>query len=662
MSAREVHNINRDWKFFSNSAVNSDGALTVNLPHMWNNDALSGRKDYFRGIGNYLKTIDVPDEWSGKRIFIRFYGANSLANVLVNGKHVGEHRGGFTKFTYDITDNLIIGERNYLWIIVNNSPQMDILPTAGDQNSYGGLFRNVELIVTDPTVIALTDYSSDGVYISQKNVSKQSASGDIVVKIDSPINCSLTAEVTISKSDNTTVFTQKRTVDLNGSKELKSISIPYSITKPILWSGVVNPYLYNVKVKLYRDEIVVDSISEKTGFRYYSIDPKEGFMLNGAPYKLNGVIAHHDRVMVGTALSTYQVMEDFQLIREIGATAVRVANVPHHSEFYTLCDKFGIIVWSDLPLVGATFLTDKAFLDTPSFKSNGINQAKEIVKQLYNHPSIIFWGIFSDINLRGDDPINYIKQLNTVVKKEDPKRYTGATSNQDGDINFITDVVIWNHHLGWKEGLPEDISLWLNQTEKDWDNLKSGISYSAGASIHHQDDSLYRPSYTGNWHPERWQTHLHEVYYNNIQDKPFLFGSFVGNMFDYGATGRSWGDGNGINNSGLITFDRKYKKDAFYMYKANWNKNSPFVYIAERRWDHRDDLNQNIKIFSNCREVELFVNSVSMGMKSGVNGLFEWSDILLKEGTNHIEANAVRVKDDIYIDIVNIKSMANILE
>ena len=660
--SRDVHNINRGWKFFSNSAVSSDGALTVNLPHMWNSDALSGKRDYFRGIGNYLKNIKIPKSWSEKRIFIRFSGANSLANVLINGKHVGEHRGGYTKFTYDITDFVKYGEINLFWIIVNNSPQMDILPTAGDQNSYGGLSRNVELIVTDPTVISLTDFSSDGVYVVQSSVSKESVEGVINVKIDSQEGCDVTTQVTVSKSDSTVVFRHSEKFFINGGKRSKTISIPYKINDPILWSGVINPYQYIVKVEVLKNGIVVDCIDVQTGFRYYSIDPDRGFLLNGSPYKLNGVIAHQDRVMVGTAVSTYQVMEDFMLIVEMGATAVRVAGVPHHTDFYKLCDRFGIIVWSDIPLIGAAYLTDKAFLNTPSFKNNGINQTQEIVRQLFNHPSIVFWGIFSDLGLRGDDPVNYIKELNVLVKAEDPSRFTAATSSEDGDLNFVTDVIVWNHHLGWKEGRPEDILVWLDQLEDEWSSLRSGISYGAGASIHHQEDSIYRPAYMSNWHPERWQTYFHESYFKNTQNNKLLFGTFVGNMFDYGATGRSWGEGHGVNDLGLVTFDRRYKKDAFYLYKANWNEKEPFVYITERRWNQRNDPNQDIKVYSNCREVELFVNGVSMGMKSGESGVFRWNDILFKDGISRVEAVAVTAKDDMYLEILNIKLMDGTLE
>ena len=662
LSAREVHNINRGWKFFSNSAVSSAGALTVNLPHMWNNDALSGKRDYFRGIGNYLKSIKIPKDWSNKRVFIKFYGANSLANVLINGKHVGEHRGGYTKFTYDITDNLKFGEVNIFWVIVNNSPQMDILPTAGDQNSYGGLSRNVELIVTDKTVISLTDDSSDGIYIEQNSVTSQSADGSVKVKIDSPVDCKVSVGVTISKSDNTIVFSGDRELSIDGGTDLKSVSIPYDIQSPILWNGVINPYLYDVKVKLSKNGVVVDSVETKTGFRYFSIDPNLGFLLNGVPYKLNGVVVHQDRVMVGTAISTSQVMEDFILITDMGATAVRVANFPHHSDFYKLCDRFGLIVWSDMPLIGAAFLTDKAFLDTPSFKNNGKNQVREVVKQHFNHPSILFWGLFSDLSLRGDNPVEYIKELNAMVKAVDSYRYTAATSSEDGDINFITDVIVWNHHLGWKEGMPDDILVWLDQLKGEWGNLRSGISYGAGASIHHQEDSLYRPSFGSNWHPERWQTHFHESYFKNTQDSKVLFGTFVSNMFDYGATGRSWGEGNGINDLGLVTFDRRYKKDAFYLYKANWNRDDPFVYITERRWNQRNDTNQDIKVYSNCQEVELFVNEVSMGLKSGVNGVFMWNDVLFKEGISRVRANAITAEDDMYMEILNIKSMESSIE
>lgn len=653
--SREVFNINRGWKFFSNSEVTSDGALKVNLPHIWNNDALSGKKDYFRGIGNYIKTIEIPADWSGKRVFIKLYGANTVTNVFVNSKHVGEHRGGYTAFAYDITPFVRFGERNYLWLMVNNSPQMDVLPTAGDANSYGGVFRDVELIVTNPVVVSLTDYASDGFYVAQHSVSSEAASGEAVVKVNGLKDSNIQALMTVFTDKMDTVSHKDVRARLNG-KQTTTLNIPYNIDNPILWNGTINPYLYNVGVKILCDGVVSDSVVIKTGFRYFSVDPINGFMLNGMPYKLKGVIVHQDRAMTGPAMTPYQIVEDLDKICSMGANAVRVANASHHPDFYALCDRVGILVWSDMPFVGSAYLTDKAFLDTHAFRNNCKEQMMEVIRQQFNHPSVFLWGLFSEVSMRGDNPVDFIVELNGDVKREDPSRLTVATSNEDGDINFITDLIVWNHHFGWKEGLPADITIWLEQLHKNWGKLRSGLSYGAGASIYHQQDSLYRPVYNGNWHPERWQTHLHEEYFKLAQSDSLLWGCFVANLFDYGAAGRSWGEGNGLNDYGLVTFDRKYCKDAYYLYRANWYKNEPFVYITEKRWFNRKNKLQDIRVYSNCVEVELLINGVSHGAVRGEKGIFVWKGVLFNEGVNNVEARTKTTSDKTLIEIQNSNS------
>lgn len=644
VEAREVKNINKDWSFFTNQVVSADGAISVSIPHMWNNDALSGDRSYFRGIGHYLKRIEIPQIWIEKRIFLRFKRANIITNVMVNGKHVGEHRGGNSMFTFEITKDVKFGEINIIWVTVNNAPQMDVLPTAGDQNFYGGIYDDVEMIATDQILVSVTDDSSQGVYIKTNAVSDGQVSGSAEIEIDTKIDAPIEVKLKIIDADKKVVVVASQKLKVfAGSREM--VSIPFQIANPKLWRGVSDPYLYDVQVEVVRGEQIIDNIALKTGFRYYEVDPKLGFKLNGVPYKLNGVVVHNDRSMVGAAISKYHVQGDFELIKEIGANAVRVSGRSHHPEFYDMCDKKGIVVWDDMPLIGATYLVDKAFVNTSAFKKNGLDQVREIVKQKFNHPSIIFWGVFSDLAIRGDDPTNYVKQINDLIKNEDENRLTAVTSRVDGDINFITDVVVWNQKLGWHEGIPEDVELWLNQLEKKWSHTRSGISYSAGASIHNQEDILQKPNPLGAWHPERWQTHLHEVYWQNIKDKQYLFATFIGNMFDYGAAGRNWGSGQAINDKGLVTFDRTVRKDAFYLYKANWNRDDPFVYIAEKRWSPRGGQSQSIKVYSNCKEVELIVNGKSQGKQKSDTGIFNWGLIFLEKGENQIVAKAYSAED-----------------
>ncbi len=641
LGAREVHNLNDNWRFFSNE---DDREQNVNLPHMWNFDALGGEQGYYRGLCNYQKDINVPEEWRGRRVFLRSYGANSVADLFVNSKHVGEHRGGFNAFTYEITDFLDYGRRNFLWLMVNNAPRTDVLPISGDANSYGGLFRDVELIVTGRDAISLTDKSSSGVCIEQKSVTPQRVDAEAVVMVGGRGDKNLTAAFAVFDPAGKLVAHGEQKFRLSG-RTTSEVRMPFSIDEPLLWNGTKAPHMYNVAVTIKEADSTVDSVCVSTGFRKVEVDNRGSFKLNGQPYKLKGVVIHQDRAMVGTAITPYQVYEDFEFIREIGANIVRVAGVSHHPFFYELCDRAGIMVWSDFPLAGPVRRTDRSFTNSPLFLDNARQQAAEIMAQQFNHPSVVMWGLFSDIRFNGENPEPFITELNATAKKYDPSRLTAATSNQDGKINTIPNLIVWDHHFGWKEGQPSDIAVWQKQMHEQWGSLRSGVSYAAGASIYHQADSLSRPDYLERWHPERWQTHFHEVYYENLAPDNLFWAIFAGNLFDYGATIRTWGEGNGINDCGLVTFDRKYRKDAFYLYKANWNAADKFVYIAERRWVLRGKKTQQIKAYTNQPEAELFVNGVSAGMGKAVRGTIVWKDVELREGSNAIGVNSGSLRD-----------------
>lgn len=648
--AREVININRNWKFFSAIENSSDNARSVNLPHTWNNDALSGKKDYFRGIGNYIRDIDIPLNWRNKRVFIRFHGAGTVTDLLVNGRHVGQHRGGYSAFTFEITSYLNYGGKNTFWVLVNNASQVDVLPTGGDINIYGGLYRDVELIVSEPSMVSLVDNSGDGVYFNQKLVSEQRAEVEAEVKIDGLSDRTLEVDLSVYDAERNEILAEKGKfrVPVTGSGE---INIPFAIDNPRLWNGTIDPYMYRVVVKLTDDGYLSDSVMLPLGLRSFAVDPKQGFMLNGKPYPLRGVAYYEDRALVGNAITPYQVSEDMDFMLEMGVNAVRAAAYQHHKDFYRACDRNGIIVWSDIPLLGVSYLTDIGYVDSEGFLANGRQQLQETIDQLYNHPSVVMWGLFSNLTYRGDDPASYIEELNSIAMLEDPGRLTVASSSIDGKINFITDLIAWNHSFGWTEGLPSDIRIWLEQTESAWGSLCSAVSYGAGASILHQDDKLERPNPYGSWHPERWQSYFHEQYFTYLKDANFLWGVFVNNMFDYGAAGREWGDGTGVDDKGLVTFDRKYPKDAFYFYKANWNREEPFVAIAEKRWNKRANTTQTIKVYSNEEEVELFVNGESKGVKPGIDGTFMWPEIKLPEGVNLLEARSGDSRDRVRIEI-----------
>lgn len=650
LGAREVIDIDEGWRFFYQYQGSSDQAQIANLPHTWSVDALTGKRDYFRGVGNYMKDLQVPKSWEGKKIYIRFGGAGTVTDLIVNGRHVGEHRGGYGAFVFDLTPYLRYGVSNSIWAQVNNAPQFDVLPTAGDLNIYGGLYRSVELIVTEQAHIAVDHYASSGVYVQQKSVLPDLAELETLVRVQGASGQMLKVDMSILTPEGDTVALQQSECKIPETQRT-SVVIPVTIQNPTLWDGVDNPYMYTVRVRLSDASAVYDEVTVPLGLRFFTVDPKSGFMLNGRPYRLKGVTYYEDRAGTGLALQPFHIREDLDLITEMGANAIRAAGYPHNAEFYAECDRRGIIVWSEIPFIGPAFMSDRGYIDSEAFRKNGEMQLYEMIFQQYNHPSVVMWGLFADQNTVSDDPTEFIRSLNAKAMQEDPSRLTVGLSNTDGSINFITDLVVWDHVFGWKEGLPSDLKVWINQLQKQWGSLCSGVSYGAGASIYQQNDSLYRPDYMGRWHPERWQTYLHEQYFPMVNESPFFWGWFVSNMFDYGAATRTWGEGIGLDDRGLVTFDRKYKKDAFYFYKANWNNSEPMVYIAERRWNERSNPKQNIRVYSNANEVELWANGVSLGKKQGVNGIFLWENIELNRGLNTLEARADMCWDQALITI-----------
>jgi beta-galactosidase len=653
VSARNVYNINDRWTFFTGNDTDTGNSLSIYLPHTWNSDAAAGANAYFRGEGNYTKDVDIPEEWRGKRVFLRVGGAATVTDVIINGRHTADHYGGNSAFTVDITDKLNYGIANKFWLIVNNSPRLDVFPTAGEENVYGGIFRNVELIVTESLAVSPMSVGGDGIYISTTKLSANLAEGMVTLNLLGLDSLPNDARARIRFLDEEEQAVAENSVAILGlSPDKTTVSMPFSIPKPHLWGGVEDPYLYNVEVTLsYGEDMTCDSLVVRTGLRSFGVDSLNHFTLNGAPYPLRGVIVNRDRLMVGTAVTPFQIEEDVELIREMGANAVRVVGGQHNDYFYTLCDEAGLVVWNDMPLVGMVYPTDRDFVDTERLRANGEEQLTEMIMQLYNHPSVAMWGLFSNIMTNGDNPVPYITHLNSLARQLDPSRLTVASSVQDGAINFVTDLILFNQSFGWNEGMPTDIVVWMEQVKRGWPNLPVGLSYSAGASIFHQSETLQKPVVLSNHHPENWQTWFHEEYMRNAVDAPGFWGVFVGNMFDFGAARRTWGDGKGINDHGLVTFDRKDRKDAFYLYKANWNTTQPFVYITGKRLDARTSRTQTIKVYSNQPEVELFVGNRSMGKRTGEHGIFTWTDVELRGGTNRIEARGDHTSDRATINI-----------
>lgn len=649
--------INNDWKFRFWHQVQFKSERRVDLPHTWNSeDALSGKQDYFRGVGNYTKALFIDQEWKGKRLFLRFEGVNTIANVLVNDIHIGEHRGGYGAFVFEITDKVKYGEVNTILVKVNNALQMDIMPLVGDFNFYGGIYRDVNLIITDPVNISLTDYASPGVYLTQNKVSKEKAEVKAKVLVSNGGTTAQPVHVNLKIWEGAKLL-QQQDMHINvDPAAIHTAGFEFTIDKPRLWNGRKDPFMYRTEVTLLSGGKELDKIEQPLGLRYYHVDADKGFFLNGEHLKLQGVCRHQERAEVGNALHKAHHEEDAAIMVEMGTNAVRLAHYPQATYFYNLMDQYGIVTWAEIPFIGPGGYQDRGYINQPSFRDNGKEQLKELIRQHYNHPSICFWGLFNELKTIGDSPVEYIKELNELAHQEDPTRPTTAASflSYDSEISSITDVIAWNQYFGWYGGSPSDMGKWLDDAHKSHPEYKIAISeYGAGASIYHQQDSMKRGEASGWWHPENYQTFYHIGNWKALAERPFVWGAFIWNLYDFGAAHRTEGDRPGINDKGLVTHDRKVKKDAFYFYKANWNKDDQFVYISGRRNRDRVNAQTDVMVFSNLPEVELFVNGRSLGKQTPDQyATFTWQGVELAEGENVVEARTTHKKSSVSDQVV----------
>lgn len=643
LAQREDKLINQDWSFRFSHQVNANAARRVDLPHTWNaQDALGGKYDYKRGIGNYTKKISIRPEWQSKRLFLRFEGANCVSNVFVNGKHIGEHRGGYGAFVFEITDKVEYGKENTLLVRVNNGEQLDVMPLVGDFNFYGGIYRDVHLLLTDNLCISPLDYASSGVYLIQQQITDKQAAICARINLSNGTGELRKAVLRLQVNDGKkTVYETEKEVSMIPHTDVQVENIEFILKNPRLWNGTQDPFMYQTVVTLIKDGKELDKVEQPLGVRYYITDPDKGFFLNGKHLPLHGVCRHQERAEVGNALYPVHHEEDTRIMLDMGVNAVRLAHYPQATYMYDLMDKYGIVTWAEIPFVGPGGYADKGFVDQPSFRENGKEQLKEMIRQHYNHPSICFWGLFNELKEQGDNPVEYIKELNAMAHREDPTRPTTSASNQDGALNFITDHIAWNRYDGWYGATPATLATWLDATHKNHPEIKIAISeYGAGASIYHQQDSLVQTVPGSWWHPENWQTEYHIQNWKIINERPYVWASFVWNMFDFGAAHRMEGDRSGINDKGLVTHDRKIKKDAYYFYRANWNP-EPMIYIAGRRNVNRVKPLVDVQVFSNVEEVILIVNDCQCRrMKPDSLKVCLFKEVPLRKGRNEIEVRA----------------------
>ena len=641
VQAREVFPLNEGWRFFFKSENSSDNARHVTLPHTWNTD--TGACGYFlETTANYQNDMYVPAEWASKRLFVKFYGVQNVADLFVNGYHVGAHRGGSTAFTFEITDKIRFGEDNALLVVVSNNSRDDVLPASTDMNLYGGIYREAELILTGKTAVSPLHLGSEGVLVRQNSVTSALVEGEAEIYLTSAgeSTCMLTLDITAP--DGRKVFTKRQKTRLDG----RPVVIPFSIADPQLWSPS-SPALYRVTASI-GEETVTDSVTVRTGFRNIQVTTAGGLTINGERIPVHGVTLYHDNAISGGAVLAQDYDADLQQIRDLGANALRSAVMPHAQYLYDRCDEQGLLVWVDSPLHRSSFLGDVAYFATPQFEQNGIQQLQEIIAQNYNHPSVVMWGIFSRLWMRGDDVTPYLRRLNDTAHAMDRSRPTVACSDQNGGLNFITDLIVWRQDVGWRKGSTDDVAVWRNQLQKNWSNLRSGVWYGGSGFIGHKSYTA-QTAPRSNWMPEERQTRFHEEYVKNLQNDSLFWGTWINNMFDYGSARRPYG----INGEGLVTIDRRERKDAYYLYRALWNERKPTLHIVDKRRSLRDRNRQAFSVYSSVGAPTLFVGADTVAMTQYAACQYR-SDSVEIQGIVQVKAVAGEQCDSVTLRVGNV--------
>jgi len=651
-SVREKISLNNKWKFYLADSVDNDINFVdnslwenINLPHTWNaNDTFIKLQGYMRGIGWYQKELNVFNLNNGKRYYLFFEGANQTTNVFLNGIHIGQHIGGYTAFTFDVTDYLKYEEANLLVIKVDNRHNPDIPPLNADFNFYGGIYRDVWLIETNSVHIDILKYGSPGIFISTPLVSDFSAQVKIIGKIINDTSLRKDIKVVnliVDKLNNKVLSTENiLTIDSGASADYITNG---TISNPELWSPD-SPYLYKVITTVFEDEKPVDEVVNPLGIRWFELNPEKGMFLNGKPIKLYGTNRHQDYMGVGNALTDDYHRKDIQIIKENGFNFIRLAHYPQDPSLLKAADEAGIIIWEEIPVVNTITMSR-------SFYNNCKEMLTEMILQHYNHPSIFIWGYMNEVGLVKPDPMpdgyeNAIVELasilNDLAKREDPSRFTAAALS-DGEIDngsgfeSVMDLVGMNLYFGWYYGELKSVGGFIDNYHKKYPDKNIIISeYGAGSDerIHTNTPEAFDFSI-------EFQQLFHESTFKQIEERDYLVGSALWNQFDFGSNRRQ-DSKYGLNQKGIYFFDRE-PKDISYYYKANLN-DTPVIYIASREWELRagsekKDCTQAIKVYSNLEKGELFINDSSLGKKSFNNFTALW-EVPFSDGTNKLTARS----------------------
>ncbi len=600
---RTVLNLNAGWVF--NKQTDIPAALpsdweAVNLPHSWNAvDGQDGGSDYFRGTALYAKTLNKAELPAAALYYLEIRGANSSADVYLNGEKLAHHDGGYSTWRVNLT--AFLKDENLLVVAVDNTANEIVYPQMADFTFYGGLYRDVNLICVPESHFDLDFYGAPGIAITPTIEGE-----DATVKVDT--------YVTDLKEGQTIVYTiydaeEKAIATVESADTTAALTIP-NVHR---WHGRKDPYLYCCEAELMEDGEVIDSVCSRFGCRTFEIDPDNGFILNGEEYPLRGVSRHQDRWGLGNALLPEHHKEDMELIYEVGATTIRLAHYQHDQYFYDLCDEYGMVVWAEIPYISKHM---------PTGRENTVNQMKELIAQNYNHPSIVVWGLSNEISIGGstDDLLENHRILNDLCHEMDKTRLTTIAAvsmcKMEDPYLQIPDVVSYNHYFGWYGGDTSMNGPWFDKFHATHPSIPIGCSeYGCEALNWHTSDPR-QGDYT-----EEYQAYYHEELIKQLFSRKYMWATHVWNMFDFGADARNEGGENGQNHKGLMTFDRQYKKDAFYAYKA-WLSDEPFVHLCGKRYIDRVEDVTKVTVYSNQPKVELFANGVSLGVKEAADHFF----------------------------------------
>ena len=586
---RSTTKLMKNWQF-----TGPDGkTAAVDLPHTWNNiDGQDGGNDYWRGTCIYKTRFAAPAfDKNTQQVWLQFEGVNASAKVTLNGVEVARHDGGYSTFRADVT--ALLADSNELIVEADNSKNDRVYPQKADFTFYGGIYRDVSLLVVNRNHIALDYLGGSGVQITP---TVNGANADIEVK-------------TWMEGDGEVEFS---IYDAAGAEVLtgKGLDTTVTLEHPHLWDGVRDPYLYTCAVRLVLNGEVQDEVRQRFGVRSFSVDPKRGFFLNGRPYPLHGVSRHQDRKGLGNAITREMHDEDMQLIKELGANTIRLAHYQHDQYFYDLCDEAGMVVWAEIPYISEHM---------PNGRENTISQMKELIVQNYNHACIVCWGVSNEITISTKDNRDMRDNhhvLNDLCHEMDKTRLTTlacyAMCGPFNPVAHITDLVSWNLYLGWYvPGLFLN-DLWMDFFHLCYPNRALGFSEYGAEGMPNLHSSHPR---RGD-HTEEYQAIYHEYMLRCFDRHKWLWATHVWNMYDFAADARDQGGEPGMNHKGLVTFDRKTKKDSFYIYKAWWS-DEPFVHICSKRYADRTENEIEVKVYSNQKQVSLYVNGEKLAEQEG---------------------------------------------